>query len=93
MVQIQYSDITTELTPEEIEELETAEKMPIIYDEDSPKMTSKMLKQFHPANTITIKLSPQSADKVRELGPNYQEILDKLISLALDDKALVEKCI
>ena len=33
------------LTKEEIEELEKAEKMPFIYDEDCPPMTEEMLKQ------------------------------------------------
>lgn len=35
-----------ELTPEETEELEKAEKMPSVYDEDCPPMTDEMLQQF-----------------------------------------------
>ena len=47
MAKISMSDISPELTPEELQELEAAEKMPVIFDEDCPEMTEKMLQQFH----------------------------------------------
>ncbi len=44
--QIKYSELSEELTPEEIAELEALEDRPIVYDEDCPEMTEEMLKQF-----------------------------------------------
>lgn len=44
--QIKYSELSEELTPEEIAELEALENRPIVYDEDCPEMTEEMLKQF-----------------------------------------------
>lgn len=46
MTSIKYSELSAELTPEEVEELEALEDRPIVYDEDCPKMTEEMLKQF-----------------------------------------------
>ena len=47
MVRVKMNEIDTELTEDEIKELEEAEDGPIVYDVDSPQMTSKMLNQFH----------------------------------------------
>lgn len=46
MTRIKYSELSVELTPEEVAELEALEDRPIVYDEDCPKMTEEMLKQF-----------------------------------------------
>ena len=45
------------LTEEQIQEVRTAEKMPIIYDEDSPELTPAMAKAFKLAakNRNTVK--------------------------------------
>jgi len=40
--------IGTGLTPEEMAMLEEAEKHPIMYDEDSPKLTAEQLGEFKP---------------------------------------------
>ena len=52
MAKISMSDISPELTPEELQELEAAEKMPVIFDEDCPEMTEKMLQQFHRMDSV-----------------------------------------
>lgn len=49
------NSLSAELTPEEVEELEAAEKMPIVFDEDCPEMTSDMLKQFHRTDMVMVK--------------------------------------
>ena len=46
MVNISFKELCTELTREELEELESAAARTIKYDEDSPEMTEEMLKQF-----------------------------------------------
>jgi len=45
-VMVKMKDINTNLTEEELKELEEAEKKEICYDDDSPQMTPTMLKQF-----------------------------------------------
>ena len=44
----------TGLTPEEIAMLEEAEKHPIKYDEDSPKLTPEELTEFKPVHFATM---------------------------------------
>ena len=44
----------TGLTPEELAMLEEAEKHPLDYDEDSPKLTPEQLAQFRPVYFATM---------------------------------------
>ena len=53
MANVMINSLPLELTPEEMTELEEAEKRPIVFDDDCPKMTSEMLRQFHRMNTVT----------------------------------------
>jgi hypothetical protein len=50
MVKEIYKRVGTGLTPEEMAMLEEAEKHPLEYDEDSPKLTPEQLAQFKPVN-------------------------------------------
>jgi len=50
----------TGLTPEELAMLEEAEKHPIKYDEDSPKLTPEQLAQFRPVNFATMEERAQA---------------------------------
>ena len=40
------------ITPQEIEMLERASKMAILFDEDSPELTEEDLKGFHPKGKL-----------------------------------------
>jgi hypothetical protein len=93
MAKVMMNSLTAELTPEEVVELEAAEKMPITFDEDCQEMTSEMLKQFHRMDMVTVKLSPSNMKKVRSWGEDYSKILSHLLDLALNDAELVKKCI
>ena len=46
MVKMTLNDVAPDLTEEEILELQAAEALEPVYDEDSPEMTSEMLLQF-----------------------------------------------
>jgi hypothetical protein len=92
MVTMTWEDISKELTEEEIAELEAAEKMPITYDEDCPEMTPEELRQFVRVNSIRLNYSGEDAEKIRALGPNYRQILERLLSMALSDSEMVKKC-
>ena len=50
MAEIIMNSLSPELSKDELEELEAAEKLPIIYDEDSPELTDDQLRQFRPMN-------------------------------------------
>ena len=42
----------TKPTPEQIAEIREAAKRPIVYDEDSPKLTREQLKKFRRVNPL-----------------------------------------
>ena len=65
MAKVIMNSLPAQLTPEEIEELAAAEKMPIIFDDDCPEMTDDMLKQFHRMDKISIKISPSNMKIVK----------------------------
>lgn len=50
MAKITIDRLPAQLTPEELAELEAAEKMPITFDDDCPETTDDMLKQFRKMN-------------------------------------------
>ena len=86
------NSLQAELTPEELAELEAAEKMPITFDDDCPEMTAEMLKQFHRMDRVAVKISPANMKKAKSLGPDYAETLSRLLDLALNDAELLKKC-
>ena len=93
LAEVMMNSQPAELTPEEIAELEAAEKMPIVFDDDCPEMTSEMLKQFHRIDQIAIKVSPKNMKKVKSFGSNSPQILSHLLDLALNDAELLKKCL
>ncbi len=93
MAKITMNSLPAQLTPEELAELEAAEKMPITFDDDCPEMTDDMLKQFHKMDKVTIKISPGNMKIIKSFGPDYAKILSHLLDLALNDAELVKKCI
>jgi len=92
MAKVMMNSLPAELTLEEIAELEAAEKMPLIFDDDCPEMTDKMLEQFHRPDTIMVRISPDSMKKIKSLGTDYHKILSQLLDLALNDTELIKKC-
>lgn len=46
MKKFMMNHLPAQVTPEELAELEAAEKLPVTFDNDCPEMTSDMLKQF-----------------------------------------------
>ena len=88
-----------EITQEEIEMLERASKMPIVFDEDSPELTEDELKEFRRVSdknrlernkqTVTLRLSPQALRKARSLGKGYTSILSRILEEALRDNEVI----
>ncbi len=87
------------ITQEEIEMLEKASKMPIVFDEDSPELTREELKEFRRVSdenrlernkqTVTLRLSPQALKKARSLGKGYTSVLSRILESALSDNDVI----
>lgn len=100
MVKMTLNEIGNDLSPDELQELEAAEKKEIQFDEDSPEMTLEMLKQFKSMNrqnrakqTVSIRLSSKAMAFSKAYGKGYTSFLSRLVDAALDDENLVKKCV
>ncbi len=100
MVKMTMNDLNTELSAEELRELEAAEKKQPVFDEDSPSMTMEQLMQFKRINrqnrtkpTISLRISPATLQKAKSYGKGYTGLLSRLLDAAIDNEELVRKCI
>lgn len=100
MAKMNLSDLNTELTEEELRELEEAEKKEPVFDDDSPLMMKEQLMQFKRINhenrtkpTISLRISPATLKKAKQYGKGYTGLLSRLLDAAIDDEELVRKCI
>ena len=100
MVKMTLSDLDRELTAEELRELEDAEKIAPVFDEDSPLMSKEQLMQFKQINhqkrtkpTISLRISPDTLRKAKEYGKGYTGLLSRLLDEAINDEELVRKCV
>lgn len=93
MVRVKMSEIDSNLTDEELREIEAANTMPVVYDEDSPEMTDKMLREFHSFDAVPIRISRDALKRVKEYDKDYTSFLSRLLDLALHDNDLIKKCI
>jgi len=59
----------TGLTPEELAMLEEAEKLPIKYDEDCPKLTEEELAEFKPVNFATMEERAEAMKRLKITAP------------------------
>ena len=89
------------ITQEEIEMLDRASKMPLVFDEDSPELTEEELKGFRRVSaenrlernkqTVTLRLSPQALRKARSLGKGYTSVLSRILEGALSDNNVIRR--
>ena len=100
MVKMSIKDIDTELTSKELSELDSAALLAPVFDEDSPEMTDDMLSQFkrirqeeRNKKTISIRVSPSTLKKAKAYGKGYTSFLSRLLDEAINDEAIVKKCI
>ena len=100
MVKMTLNELKHDLTAEELQELEAAEKRDPVFDDDSPAMTHEQLMQFKRINhenrtkpTISLRISPATLKKAKQYGKGYTGLLSRLLDAAIDDEELVRKCI
>ena len=77
------------LSEREKELLEEAKKKPVVYDEDSPRLTDDMErakeeKSCH-GEPLTLYVSPETIRKVKSMGTDYMAILGKLLDKAVKE--------
>ena len=100
MVKMTLNDVAPGLTDEEILELQAAEELDPIYDEDSPEMTSEMLLQFRRTvspdddkQIISLPLSRDTLRTARAVSSGYTSFLSRLLDEAIKDDQLVRRCL
>ncbi len=100
MVKMNLNDLNTELSAEEMQELENAEKKEPVFDDDSPLLMKEQLMQFKRINrenrtkpTISLRISPATLKKAKQYGKGYTGLLSRLLDAAIEDEELVRKCI
>ena len=74
MVKMNIKDLDRNITAEEMKELEAAEKMMPMYDEDSPEMTEDMLQQFkrmHQVSRVKKTASIRLSEKAQLFSKKY----------------------
>ena len=94
------NDLSQGLTEEELRDLEAAEKMTPVFDDDSPAMMREQLMQFKHINhqnrtkpTVSLRISPATLKKAKQYGKGYTGLLSRLLDAAIDDEELVRRCI
>lgn len=99
-VKVNPRKLNTELTAEEMQELENAEKKEPVFDDDSPLLMKEQLMQFKRINrenrtkpTISLRISPATLKKAKQYGKGYTGLLSRLLDAAIEDEELVRKCI
>ena len=100
MVKMNIKDLDRTLSVEEMQELEAAGQLQPVFDADSPEMTADMLLQFKRMNqeqrnrqTVSLRLSPKTMKIAKSYGKGYTSFLSRLLDEAIQDEALVRKCI
>ena len=91
------------LSKEELSQIKAAKKMPITYDKDSPKLTKDMLKEFKHYSmvkhndrlkeTMSLRVSKTTKEKLISLGKGYTGIVNRLIEYAFDNPKVLKKCL
>ena len=99
-VKVNPRKLNTELSAEEMQELENAEKKEPVFDDDSPLLMKEQLMQFKRINrenrtkpTISLRISPATLKKAKQYGKGYTGLLSRLLDAAIEDEELVRKCI
>ena len=90
-------------TKAQIKEIKKAAKKPVVYDEDSPKLTDEQLSEFakiakqqreeRKKKVIALRVNTSTLEKAKKLGKGYTAILSRMIDLCIDDKELLKKCL
>lgn len=100
MVTKTLSELSKDLTAEELMELKAAESRQPVMDEDSPAMTMEQLLQFKSINhknrtkpTVSLRVSQDTLKKAKQYGKGYTSFLSRLLDVAINNEEIVRQCI
>ena len=95
-------DVSKPLTPEQIKMLEEMNKRPVVPDEDSPayskedlirlKKVAEQKRAEKNSQSVNIKVSSQTMEKVKALGSSSPSILSKLFEMAINNNDMLKQC-
>ena len=85
------------------EEVRSAAKRPIIFDDDAPELTDEQLAQFavlakkqrddRKKSVLSLRVSKETLAKAKLLGRGYTGVLSRLLDMAINDKEMVKKAL
>ena len=91
------------LTPEQIQQIEKADKMPVTFDDDCPELTDGQLAEIAAMAAkqraerrkplLTIRVSPDTLKKAKSLGKGYTSIMGRLLDMAINNPEMLKKCL
>ena len=86
------------LTEEQVKMLEKAARRDPVYDPENPPLSEEEIIRMREAarkkraaqnkQTVSLRLSPQTLEKAKALGPGYTTILSQIIEEALNGKTI-----
>ena len=90
-------------TDEQRTRIRAAAAFPITYDDDCPELTTEQYEAFariaakqraeRKKQLVSLRLSPDTLAKAKKLGRGYTGVLSRLLDLAINDPAMVAKCL
>lgn len=99
MVKMNFHELSSTLSEEELLELNAAEAKEPVFDADSPEMTAEKIAQFHRMHaaprtkqTVALRVSPKTLAVAKAYGKGYTSFLSRLLDEAIQDEDLVRKC-
>ena len=90
-------------TSEQEARIARAAKKPIVYDDESPKLTEEQYAMFAEMSArrraqkkkqvVSLRLSADTIKKAKMLGRGYTGVLSRLLDLAINNPEMVKKCL
>ena len=77
MGKIRMGDLSNEITEEELEEIENAEKRKLVFDEDCPPMTDEQLHEFKSIGEAIVHTEDQKETEKMKAALRYMSEMNK----------------
>lgn len=91
------------LTQKQIKQIEAADRMPPVSDDDCPELTDQQLKELAAMAAqqraercrplLTIRVNQDTLAKAKALGRGYTGIVGRLVDLAINNPDLLKRCL
>lgn len=91
------------LTKKQKEEIDKASKMPVVFDEDSPELTSEELdemrriavaqREARKREPISLRIDQESIRIAKSFGDGYTSLMSRILYKALRDPEYIKDCL